>query len=92
MKTSKQCPKCQSLRVGHLEDVPEHHVGEIARPKNLFGGNEKYYSPIGRFEAYLCAQCGFYETYIKTPNAIPFEELDGFNWINDVVPPDGPYR
>lgn len=28
MKTSKQCPKCNSLRIGHLDRVPQlKHIG-----------------------------------------------------------------
>jgi len=35
----------------------------------------------GELEAYLCASCGYYETYIKSPSKIQYENIDGFKWI-----------
>ncbi len=37
-------------------------------------------APIGKLEAYFCADCGFYETYIKEPAGIEFEKIIGFKW------------
>ena len=38
--------------------------------------------PVGKLEAYFCASCGFYETYIKEPADIQYESIIGFKWIN----------
>ncbi len=100
MKTSKQCPKCSSLRVGYLERVYNYNtcngaqlhapepVGVIPEEDRLFTTN----IAAGELEAYLCADCGFLETYVKAPATVPFEQLKGFRWINPTSAEAGPYR
>jgi predicted nucleic-acid-binding Zn-ribbon protein len=86
MKASKQCPKCHSLKVGYLDTVIDrgeqaHDEAVVGRTqlKAWFQGGEF----VGRFEAYVCAQCGYYETYVKDPTSIPFDSIQGFRWINE---------
>ncbi len=97
MKVSKQCPKCQSSRVGYLEQVydrEDHYLTEATlgvqvKKKNwLYGQNEEK----GTFEAYVCADCGYYETYVKDPSSLPFEDLEGFQWLNPEHATGGAYR
>jgi hypothetical protein len=38
--------------------------------------------PAGKLEAYFCSSCGFFETYIKDPSGVQFEEIIGFKWMD----------
>jgi hypothetical protein len=49
---------------------------------------------IGILEAYVCADCGCYESYVKAPDRVMWDEMKGLRWLN---PPasrggPGPYR
>jgi predicted nucleic-acid-binding Zn-ribbon protein len=95
MKASKQCPKCDSLKVGYLErtlDKGEHvHVDAvvgITKPWGWLGGRE----PLGGFEAYVCTDCGYFEHYVKGPGEFDFTALQGFHWVNEPPPEGGAYR
>ena len=105
MKTSKQCPKCQSLRIGYLEevqdktDITRSDTGEgYMEPKSVgfveepsFWAGTKRMS-VGQFEAYVCADCGYFEHYVKSPESVEFEKLKGFHWVNPDKSEAGPYR
>ena len=73
MKANKQCPKCSSLKIGYLEDVmdlgPPFYSPGVRRP-------------LRTVEAFICADCGYFETYLASPGTVPFEELPGFRWLN----------
>ena len=100
MKTSKQCPKCQSLRIGLIETQidksgeyshsQERVVGEVMEPGLLWGENA---AQIGELEALVCSDCGYFESYVKDPGAVPWDKLIDFRWIN-AEPPEGmgPFR
>jgi len=100
MKSSKQCPKCHSLKIGYLEQTFDYNtddgadlhapepVGVIPKKGWVLTTNV----PTGELEAYLCADCGYFETYVKSPGSVPFEELRGFRWVNVAPPADGPFR
>ena len=112
MKASKQCPKCDSLRVGYLEALPDVHdrsggpgttapvkhqaVGVVVtRPaqKTFIGLVAPEASVVqGELEAYLCADCGYFEHYVKSPEDVPFDKLEGFHWLNPEAAEAGPYR
>jgi predicted nucleic-acid-binding Zn-ribbon protein len=47
---------------------------------------------IGKLEAYLCADCGYHETYVKDPDSVAWEKLRGFAWLNPETDGSGPYR
>jgi len=104
MKATKQCPKCDSRRVGHLATVHDQLVHEhtpksrwafttrkvgIAESKGWF---HTYAKGQGGLEAYLCADCGYFETYVKDPASVPFDKLQGFSWCNPESVDAGPYR
>jgi predicted Zn-ribbon and HTH transcriptional regulator len=85
MKASKQCPKCRSTRVGALAEAlydDDYQVGVHYKPLPV-GVTAK--GVVGRLEAYLCADCGYYETYVKDPASIPFEAIQGFRWVNEAT-------
>ena len=104
MKASKQCPKCDSLRVGYLERVHDQTVHDEASKSPWAYASKKvgviessgwlrsYEEGHGLLEAYLCADCGYYETYVKSPEDVPYEKLQGFHWLNPEPPEEGPYR
>jgi predicted nucleic-acid-binding Zn-ribbon protein len=97
MKASKQCPKCHSLKVGYLEQAIDRGeyssdtwpaaVGKT-EPRSWFAVG----TVVGALEAYLCAECGYYETYVKDPATVPFDQLAGFHWLNETADPGKPYR
>jgi predicted nucleic-acid-binding Zn-ribbon protein len=44
----------------------------------------------GFLEAYVCTACGYYESYVKQPETVPWTKLEGFAWVNEAE--TGPYR
>ena len=100
MKARKQCPKCSSLRVGYLETrVSEDRGQGSTGPKPLPLGVTEHpgiffttQEAFGELEAYLCADCGFLETYVKNPAETNYDELVGFHWLNPDSVEEGPYR
>ena len=97
MKKSGACPKCGSKKIGHLENVV-HRVDTVYESTKItdhahapLGINREETKgiltiitevPVGQLEAYLCADCGFYETYIKEPGRVPYDSILGFTWVN----------
>ena len=97
MKASKQCPKCSSLKVGYLEHVADK--GHTSYEEAVVGTTQPHgnwlistVEAAGVLEAYVCADCGFYETYVKDPSSVPFDKLQGFHWLNDLTGTGQPYR
>ncbi len=97
MKRSKQCPKCESLRVGYLPSQPDAAHGKVSARTV---GNDLaqksmwniYRGLSGTLEAYMCADCGYYESYVKDVGLVELENLDGFRWVNPAKPKADPYR
>ena len=100
MKKSKQCPKCDSLRIGCMNIHPGgDRVGmmkdvevvlETEGKKQLWFADKQ---EIGDLEAFVCTKCGYYESYVRSPERFNWEALEGFHWVNP--PPQdgpGPYR
>ena len=97
MKNKGICPKCDSQEIGYLENVIHRTEAEIVS-QSVRGhcsaplGVERTESegvikiikegPVGELEAYFCCSCGFYETYIKEPSSIQFENIIGFKMID----------
>lgn len=97
MKHSKQCPKCHSLRIGHLAVQPDfggEHEKLAGRPAAFIHKYRVGLDPvaIGSLEAYVCTACGYHETYVASPDKVPWNQLTGFRMINPEPKPDGPYR
>ena len=97
MKRTGTCPKCDSRKIGHLENVIHRTEAETASQsirghcpaplgvgESVSGGLIKVTKegPVGELEAYFCGSCGFYETYIKDISSIPFETIIGFKWMD----------
>ena len=98
MKASKQCPKCDSLKVGYLENVLDRGQAGSAVQATV-GHTEphgnwviKSFEYVGNLEAFICADCGYFEHYVKSPKEVPYDKLEGFHWLNPEPPEEGPYR
>jgi hypothetical protein len=95
MKATGRCPKCRGSRIGHFLYVYDtyeagphtygtQHAGVTADKDARTRGR-------GELEAYVCAGCGLYETYVKDIARLRFDELAEFEWLPDRADP-GPYR
>ena len=84
MKKSKQCPKCQSLRVAYLptqvDEGDVYYNRKVARTKK--SGFYGVSPGVGELEAYLCADCGYFETYVKEPKKMEWDKLIDLQWVN----------
>ena len=100
MKHSGICPKCNSKKIGYLENVIQrteasvgseavrgHCAAPVGIERNESSGFIKVIKegPVGTLEAYFCGSCGYYETYIKDPSSIQYESIIGFKWINSSI-------
>lgn len=78
MRKSGICLKCGSNQVGHLSRVVDWDRGAVER--RLAQGRVGRMSAYGPVEAYVCTSCGFFEEYVKHPEEVPWERLEGFSW------------
>jgi len=100
MKSSKQCPKCDSLKVGHLPTVPDEAddygvlASTIGMIEKVSGKWLKVFrsQKVGMLEAFVCTECGYYETYVKQPQEVRFGAIAGFSWVNPRAAAQGPFR
>lgn len=87
MKLSRQCPKCQSLKVGYLEKILDHQGEGSVTSQKIGKVSEKLWAyrvqtAAGETEAYICTECGYYETYVKEPGSISWNDMVDFHWLN----------
>ena len=98
MKKSKQCPKCESLKIGHLEYQVDRSTKFDQATERVLGFSEEpgwladTQVKLGRLEAYLCGECGYYESYVIRPKKVEWDKLTGFRWVNPSPQDAGPYR
>lgn len=89
MRESKRCPKCDSRRVAHLPLQPDDAGGEAPRIRMIHAGTG---TRIGPLEAYVCADCGYYESYVRAPDRVDWDSIPELEWLNLEPRDDGPYR
>lgn len=85
MKRTWQCPKCTSRRVGYFENVVDQSqrgasvrkIGE-AQTGQMLGLS--VVEAVGEVEAFVCADCGYFEEYVKEPQSIDWNAMRGFRW------------
>jgi predicted nucleic-acid-binding Zn-ribbon protein len=94
MKSSLICPKCRSRRLWQIEEVRQLQPGNIeamVMSVTAVDGNVE----AGRFEAWVCAECGFTEWYAKEANA-ELARLAAFPYsgvrLIDTTAQCGPFR
>ena len=104
MKKEKCCPKCESLKIGYLSEVPDfvdsnrYSTRRLAEPRPDPKGKWQELMALSDdpsfygIEGYICTECGYLETYAKNPADIPFERLKGFAWVNPEETREGPFR
>ncbi|MBX3274879.1 MAG: hypothetical protein KF729_31740 [Sandaracinaceae bacterium] len=86
MKRTWQCPKCASDRIGYLESLPDGAYGKASVDRkiameqvgNVFG--VVAHQPAGEVEAFVCTSCGYFEEYVRDPQAIDWSKVKGFRW------------
>ncbi len=87
MRASKKCPKCECEYIGSFPWVTTS-VAEKDGSVSLSGS-----FPL---EAYTCAECGYWETYMKQPlsgwKKSPEDTEFEFTWIRKPPADKGPYR
>ncbi len=96
MRQSKQCPKCQSHKVGYINYQPEGDgislrwrvIASVREPATFGPGRSR----VGELEAYVCTECGYYESYVRSPDKVKWDQLSGFRMLNPDPDPEGPYR
>lgn len=101
MKSSLLCPKCQSRQLWVIDGVAQSYEcgsGPVMRVHSM-----SYTTPTGgtrvieagKFEAWVCAGCGFTEWYAKHANKglaeLAAQPGNGVRWI-DTTGQRGPYR
>lgn len=77
-----------------LELASTRHLGihdEVRGGQGLLD-DARYRPLVGPLEAYVCTECGYYETYVKELDEIEWDKLVGFSWINSKPPQGGPFR
>ncbi len=87
------CIKCGHTRIRHIANVPDVHtennwetrarnrefrvLGAVERKTGMFSREQL----LAEVEAYVCADCGYFEEYVKQPADVPWEELPGSRWV-----------
>jgi len=80
MKKSLQCPKCDSRKLWHIEQLLERGdqpwEGKVVAPLALAltRGGWAGYKGQGTIEMFACAKCGFAELYADTTDVAPSPE------------------
>ena len=94
MKKSRRCPKCSSIKIGVLAGVSDDvtiSVGADLADLGVPAGTVATTGSDLDRTAYICADCGYYETYVSQPHAVNFDEIAGqFTWLNQSG--SDPYR
>lgn len=88
MKRSGTCTKCRSSRVVKVERVPDagdytgsgrgHFTGRTASihvPRAILSRKDGVI--CGETEAYVCADCGWFEEYVADPAGVAWDEVEG---------------
>lgn len=100
VKDSSTCPKCSSRRQWILEPfrVPSEGVqGEDLRvvndlPEASRRGMFRAAAPQGRFDLYVCADCGYSELWAKDLGGLRHAPEHGVRWRDQTDPNQGPFR
>ncbi len=80
MKRTWQCPKCQAKAVGYFEKVMDKGaVTHKARAREIARNRD---GTTGQVEAFVCTACGYFEEYLKNPEQIQWNTLEGFRWCS----------
>ena len=91
MRTLLECPHCEGRRLYHVKEVLDRGDGNSKQPFSVTTKGFWATKPIGRFNCWVCAQCGFAEWYIQDPRSLD-TDVDNVE-IHEVDDEErGPYR
>lgn len=91
MRTLLECPHCEGRRLYHVKEVLDRGDGNSKQPFSVTTKGFWAPKPIGRFNCWVCAQCGFAEWYIQDPRSLD-TDVDNVE-IHEVDDEErGPYR
>lgn len=91
MRTLLECPHCEGRRLYHVKEVLDRGDGNSKQPFSVTTKGFWAPKPIGRFNCWVCAQCGFAEWYVQDPRSLD-TDVDNVE-IHEVDDKDhGPYR
>jgi|HubBroStandDraft_2_1064218.scaffolds.fasta_scaffold1644206_1 hypothetical protein len=75
---------------GHY--VPRRVLIERVESRGVFGGASVELAPRGETEGYVCAACGYFEEYLRSPASISWERIEGATWHSPNGGGGGPFR
>ncbi len=91
MRTLLECPHCEGRRLYHVKEVLDRGDGNSKQPFSVTTKGFWAPKPIGRFNCWVCAACGFAEWYVQDPRSLD-TDVDNVE-IHEVDDKDhGPYR
>jgi len=86
MKNDHRCPKCGTTHVGHFATVMDDIGAMTGVPRRLAdaraSGTWNTKRLVVEVEAYVCTQCGYFEEYVKDAQAVEWEQIDGFEYLD----------
>lgn len=101
MKQSQVCPKCAGRRIWLLESfrIPAESGEATALPVVPHQPAERgsffafaRLAPLGKFDVYLCASCGYSEFYARTFEGLREDVAHGVRLLDASPAPAGPFR
>jgi predicted nucleic-acid-binding Zn-ribbon protein len=72
--------------------VPRRVLIRRTTSPGLFGGSSESYEPAGEVEAYACAECGYFEEYLREPAKIDWDRITGAHPHAAKPGSGGPFR
>ena len=101
VKRSQICPKCAARRIWVVESfrVPSETAQGAVLPvvphQQVEGGGFfaiARMTPVGSFDAYVCAGCGYSELYAKDFAELREDSARGVRLLDASTTPAGPFR
>lgn len=66
--------------------VPRRILQTRKTVSGVFGGKSEAYKATGEVDAYVCAECGYFEEYLRDPQSIDWGSVVG---ASPRTPPEG---
>lgn len=83
MRKTLICPKCEGRKLWHIENVQE--LTEMGPKPIRVAFNQTLFraKPLGFFEAFICAGCGYTEWYAHGIEEMRPSAKDGIHFIDN---------